>query len=168
MKKSKKIVLISISVLSIFFLLLLGSYIIIRFFFYSVLPESYIDEYKSALPKTATNISDKFIDAYPDWSYYLKAKISQEEFNDFVKNLKLDKNNVKKIVNIFNYDSTKFNNSEFNKRYMKQFEGMDWWKVTNKNNVYYAVHYHKNTSSISSEEFATYEEGYLYFRIVTY
>lgn len=158
MKRPQKIfLLISLSSLILITEFVVGIFILIWFFnqmIYSLSPESYIDEYKSALPKTATEIKEKFYDAFPDFSYFMKAKITKDDFTEFTGKLKLNNNN----------DSTKYS--------YKVFKGgkneLDWWKVTGKSDIFYKVYYHKDKSSISGEEYATYEDGNLYFYVIKY
>jgi hypothetical protein len=45
---------------------------------------------------------------------------------------------------------------------------LDWWRVTGKSDVFYKVYYHEDKTSISGEEYATYEDGYLYFYVIKY
>jgi hypothetical protein len=150
---------------------------------YSLSPESYGEEYKNYLPKTATEISDKIIDLFPDWDYYLKAKITQEEFQKFVGDIKLKINKEKKISINVNYDSSKYNKDikDFDndsisyrvylreKKLKNQYAGMEWWQVKNKNEIYYTEYYHdKEKSSKSGEVISTYEDGYIYFFVRKY
>lgn len=155
MKKSHKVILfVSLGSITFIIICLIGIYWLFNTMTYSISPESYIDEYKSALPNTATEMKEKFYDAFPDFSYFMKAKITKEEFKDYTDKLKLNINN----------DSTKYS--------FKVFKGgkkeLDWWKVTGKSDIFYKVYYHKDKSSISGEEYATYEDGNLYFYVIKY
>jgi hypothetical protein len=155
MKKSHKVILfVSLGSVTFIIICFVSVYWLLNSMIYSLSPESYIDEYKSALPKTATETKEKFYDAFPDFSYFMKAKITQDEFNTYTKELKLNINN----------DSTKLSSKIF-KSGKKE---LDWWKVTGKNDIYYKVYYHKDKSSVSGEEYATYEDGNLYFYVIKY
>lgn len=187
MKRSNKIALfVSLGSLILIAEFVVGIFIVVWFFnqmIYSLSPESYADDYKNKLPKTATDISEKIIDLFPDWDYYLRAKITQEDFQEFIRALNLKVNKEKKLFISVNYDSTKFNKSikDFEgdsisykeylreKNFKEQYKGMDWWQVKNINDIYYTQYYHdKEKTSISGEVLATYEDGYLYFFVRKY
>lgn len=117
--------------------------------------------YRNRLPSTATEISEKYVDAFPDFSYYLKARISQNEFNDFVKHMGLEINLFKQIPEIERYDSTKYRNDPEMDNYMKQFKDMNWWDLDIDNKVYYK-------GSEGSDYYASYNNGFLYFFVYKY
>jgi hypothetical protein len=167
MKKSKKVILFSVSTLVIIILLIIGLNCIWNLFsqYFSPIPSGY----KDALTKSATEISDKYIDEFPDWEYFLKAKITQNEFYDFINEINLKINDKMKIIQDINLDSTNHNKDSYLKSINLKYKNIEWWDVKNRNEVYYSVDYHKdNPSMISSEEFATYENGYLYLHVITY
>ncbi|MCX6166146.1 MAG: hypothetical protein NTU73_15010 [Ignavibacteriae bacterium] len=186
MNKSHKIILFvslgSVILIAEFIIGILGLAWLFNSMIYSLSPESYAEEYKDKLPKTATEISEKIIDAFPDWDYYLRAKITQAEFQKFVEDLNLKINKEQKFsinvnydslkynkdINDFNGDSTEYRMYEYNKNFNKQYKGMEWWKVKNINDIYYTAYYRKDKTLISGEVLATYEEGYLYLFVRKY
>ncbi|MCX6164388.1 MAG: hypothetical protein NTU73_05925 [Ignavibacteriae bacterium] len=125
MKKSKKIILVS--VISIIIIVLF--FIVLNWIwnFTKEILSPAPTELKYSLPSTATDISDKFIDIFPDWEYYLKAKITQEEFYNYINELGLKIISDRKMATLKNIkiDSTKDYN-EF-KDSVKSFD--DYKKV---------------------------------------
>lgn len=117
--------------------------------------------YKNRLPSTATEISEKYVDAYPDFSYYLKARITKNEFNDFIKELGLEINLFKKMPRLEQYDSTKYRDDPEMDMYMKQYKDMNWWDLDIGNKVYYK-------GFGESDYYATYENGFIYFFVYKY
>jgi len=113
-----------------------GAFVLLWFYAFS--PQSYASEFRSELPRSAEEIQEHIVDLFPDWDYYLKAKITKEEFDEFTEDLELEHNPIRGEATI-------------------PFRGPDWWKPKLSGFLYSRIY--KDDSGYCS---AVYEEGDVY------
>src|SRR6266540_5048671 len=121
---------------------LIGLVIIVNLVSYAISPESYAEEYRDKLPNDAEETQEHIVDLFPDWDYYLKAKITKEEFDKFVKDLELTHNPIRGEATI-------------------PIKGPDWWNPKLKGLTYSRIYKDKQDITWGYAS-AVYEDGYVY------
>ncbi|MDF7809528.1 hypothetical protein P4E94_18975 [Pontiellaceae bacterium B12219] len=104
---------------------------------------NYHSFYYESLPETATDIKEATFDNFPDYALILKAKITPEEFNEYVNKLELG--------------------TITNSSWARQPVDPDWWNPTTNSS-----HIGSQPSVRGDFVVAKYEDGYIYLMCQTF
>ena len=119
---------------------------------------NYQSSYARDLPSDATEIQIERVSAgLFDHSIYLKAKVDEAGFKEFVSNLNLSP--------IYEHPADPRNPKK---------EVSSWWKLKERDSIFIReaytrdVYYEKHPDNVRDTLWATYEEGYVYFTHINY
>ena len=101
--------------------------------------------YVKLLPVGATEIRTETVPAGIDYSFFIKAKVSDSEFAEFIKAAGLQEGGTQ--------DGD-----------LQEDKVKTWWNPRRSRPYYGTIKYRTDGKSVQALVWATYEEGYLYFK----